>query len=129
MKYEEYRRKKWRERIKFDRRNQVDIEEIVREMRQTFGHLCFECQFKRDCPHKKGGTTALLICPHFLQKEKEENTMSDLSPAAKRVALKHAINLMVRIGALTFPVITQEKKGVIDCERKFGSKADSTEKV
>ena len=35
MKYEEYRRKKWRERIKFDRRNQVDIEEIVREMRQT----------------------------------------------------------------------------------------------
>ena len=27
MKYEEYRRKKWRERIKFDRRNQVDIEE------------------------------------------------------------------------------------------------------
>ena len=55
--------------------------------------------------------------------------MGDLSPAAKRVALKHAINLMVRIGALTFPVITQEKKGVIDCERKFGSKADSTEKV
>ena len=28
-----------------------------------------------------------------------------------------------------FPVITQEKKGVIDCERKCGSKADSTEKV
>ena len=55
--------------------------------------------------------------------------MSDLSPAAKRVALEHAINLMVRIGALTFPVIAQEKKGVIDCERKFGSKADSTEKV
>lgn len=72
MKYEEYRRKKWRERIKFDRRNQVDIEEIVREMRQTFGHLCFECQFKRDCQHKKGGTTVLLICPHFLQKEMEE---------------------------------------------------------
>ena len=72
MKYEEYRRKKWRERIKFDRRNQVDIEEIVREMRQTFGHLCFECQFKRDCPYKKGGTTVLLICLHFLQKEMEE---------------------------------------------------------
>ena len=72
MKYEEYRRKKWRERIKFDRRNQVDIEEIVRELRQTFGHLCFECQFKRDCPYKKGGTTVLLICPHFLQKEMEE---------------------------------------------------------
>ncbi len=33
MKYDEYRRKKWRERIKFDRRNQVDIEEIVWEMR------------------------------------------------------------------------------------------------
>ena len=55
--------------------------------------------------------------------------MSDLSTATKRVALKHAINLMVRIGTLTFPVITQEKKGEIDCERKFGSKADSTEKV
>lgn len=68
MKYEEYRRKKWRERIKFDRRNQVDIEEIVREMRQTFGHLCFECQFKRDCPYKKGGTTALLICPPLSSK-------------------------------------------------------------
>ena len=55
--------------------------------------------------------------------------MSDLSPAAKRVALEQGINLMVRIGALTVPVITQEKKGAIDCERKCGSKADSTEKV
>lgn len=55
--------------------------------------------------------------------------MSDLSPAPKRVALEQGINLMVRIGALTFPVITQEKKGAIDCERKCGSKADSTEKV
>ena len=73
LKNEEYRRKKWRERIKFDRRNQVNIEEKVLEMRQTFGHLCFECQFKRDCLLRKGGTTVLLSCPHFLQKEMEEN--------------------------------------------------------
>ena len=118
MKYEEYRRKKWRERIKFDRRNQVDIEEIVLEMRQTFGHLCFECQFKRDCPYKKGGTTVLLICPHFLQKEMEENTMSDLSPAAKRVALEHAINLMVRIGALTLPGISPKQEVKVEWKSK-----------
>lgn len=55
--------------------------------------------------------------------------MGDLSPAAKRVALEQAIDLMVRIGALTLPAIAQKKKGVIDCGRKCGSKADSTEKV
>lgn len=83
MTYEEYRRKKWREILKFDRRSRVNIEEKVLEMRETFGHLCFECQFKRNCPYKKGGATALLICSHFLQKEMEEKTYEQFASRRK----------------------------------------------
>ena len=74
MVYEEYRRKKWRERNKFDRRNEVDIERVVQEMRELFGHLCFECRAGWRCPHMKGGKSAILICPYFQQKAAEVST-------------------------------------------------------
>lgn len=44
--------------------------------------------------------------------------MGDLSPAAKRVALEQGINLMVRIGALTFPGITPKQEVKIEWKNK-----------
>ena len=44
--------------------------------------------------------------------------MGDLSPAAKRVAMEHAINLMVRIGALTLPGINPKQEVKVEWKSK-----------
>ncbi len=72
MKYEQYRRKKWREQIKFRMRECDMADKAFEALRLAFVHLCFECKSSRFCPYRKYGRIVLLTCPYFEPKEIEK---------------------------------------------------------
>lgn len=72
MKFTEYRRKKWREILKYDRSDFVNVEEMTTQMRETFGHLCQDCQNSKNHSCNKGNGAVVLLCPFYQLMVKEE---------------------------------------------------------
>lgn len=69
MKYEQYRLRKWRERVKFGIQDYSKVDELLEELRLAFGHLCTDCKGGRFCPYREGGRVVMLQCPHYEQRE------------------------------------------------------------